>query len=162
MNSFYDFDVSIINIADEFFEAYKRCSEGKNPRVNEYGATVLSVVNLPAIVNAAFASELYLKSMLPKKTRIHNLKDLFYKLSSNIQEQLKRQLEPEFNALNWKKDFDGYFDDIDDVFSFWRYIHEKDKPIGFLGNRINECLIVFAILLPKLKQIAEIQSKDKN
>lgn len=92
MSTFYNFDVSIINIADDFFEAYKRCSEGKNLRFNEYGATVLSVVNLPAIVNAAFASELYLKSMLPKKARTHNLKDLFYKLSSSIQEELKRQL----------------------------------------------------------------------
>lgn len=161
MSTFYNFDVSIINIADDFFEAYKRCKEGKNPRSN-HGCIAFSVVNIPAIVNAAFASELYLKSMLPKKARTHNLKDLFYKLSSSIQEELKRQLEPKFNALNWEKDFDGYFDDIANVFLFWRYIHEKDKPVGFLGNRINECLIVFAILLPKLKNIAETQSKDKN
>lgn len=67
MSTFYNFDVSIINIADDFFEAYKRCKEGKNPRSN-HGCIAFSVVNIPAIVNAAFASELYLKSMLPKKS----------------------------------------------------------------------------------------------
>lgn len=158
MCSMYDFDVSIIKIADDFFEAYKRCKEGKNPRSN-HGGIAFSVVNIPAIVNAAFASELYLKSMLTKEVKKHNLKTLFDELPCKIQKELEEKIKPEFDALNWGKDFMGYLVDIDDVFEFWRYIHEKDKPIGYLGNRINECLSIFEIILPKLKIVAETYNK---
>lgn len=161
MCSMYDFDVSIIKIADDFFEAYNRCKESKNPRSN-HGGIAFSVVNIPAIVNAAFASELYLKSMLTKKFKKHNLKFLFDKLPGEIQKELEKQIKPEFDALNWEKDFMGYLVDIGNVFEFWRYIHEKDKSTVYLGNRINECLRLFEIILPKFKVVAETYNKDKS
>lgn len=159
MSTYYDFDVSIINIADDFFDAYKRCIEGKNERIDEYGRKVYSTANIPAIVNAAFACELYFKSMLPENVTGHNLKELFSKLSTSIQMKFKNSIKPQLTTLNWNKDFDGYLEDIADVFQFWRYIHEKKKPEGFLGNRINECLSIFAIILPKLQDIATQYNK---
>ena len=64
-----DFNVSIRNIANDFYSAYKRCIEGKNPHIDEYGRHVMEVVNVPAIVNAAFACELYLKLLIKSETR---------------------------------------------------------------------------------------------
>ncbi len=55
---------------------------------------------------------------------------------------------------NCKKDFYDYLNDISDTFVFWRYIHEKNMPTGFLGNRINECCQLFSIILPILKEFS--------
>ena len=46
----YDFRTDILLIADDFYDAYKRCREGKNP-VHFDGAIKYSACNVPAIVN---------------------------------------------------------------------------------------------------------------
>ena len=110
MSNKYDFDTSILNIADDFYEAYLRCAEGKNPTVDEYNRTRYEVVNVPAIVNGAFAIELYIKSMSRAGKRKlqkmkHNIKDLLLTLDQSIQDEIKQicdKLEfsvEEFNAI---------------------------------------------------------------
>ncbi|MCI8911129.1 MAG: hypothetical protein HFE33_02240 [Clostridia bacterium] len=156
----YDFDVQIIKIADDFFEAYKRCIKPQNIHRDDYGRTVGYAVNVPAIVNASFACELYFKNMINEKTKNHNLKFLYDKLDEKIQEELETKISQEITKLNYeteincKKDFVKYLDDISDTFVFWRYIHEKNKPTGFLGKRINECCQLFDIILPILKELS--------
>ena len=44
-------EVDIIEIANDFYEAYKRCIEGKNTRKLEDGRICSDVVNIPSIVN---------------------------------------------------------------------------------------------------------------
>ncbi len=85
----YDFNVQIIEIADDFFEAYKRCIKPQDIHRDNYGRTVGYAVNVPAIVNASFACELYLKNMINTETKEHNLKNLYEKLAPNIQTELK-------------------------------------------------------------------------
>ena len=79
----YDFRTDILLIADDFYDAYKRCREGKNP-VHFDGAIKYSACNIPAIVNGSFALELYFKIMLPPKTWGHKLKELYDNLLRKV------------------------------------------------------------------------------
>lgn len=149
----YDFRTDILLIADDFYDAYKRCHEGKNP-VHFDGAIKYSACNVPAIVNGAFALELYFKSMLPPKTRGHELKELYDNLSSEIKCEIKDAVTSHLTKLAWGKQFEEYLEDLNNVFVDWRYISEKNYAIGFLGNRINVYLQVLEILIPVVKEIS--------
>lgn len=149
----YDFRTDILLIADDFYDAYKRCREGKNP-VHFDGAIKYSACNVPAIVNGAFALELYFKSMLPPKTWGHKLKELYDNLSSEIKCEIKNAANSNLNKLTCDKQFEDYLEDLNNVFVDWRYISQKDYAIGFLGNRINEYLQVLEILIPVVKEIS--------
>ena len=46
----YDFRTDIVLIADDFYDAYKRCREGKNP-VHIGNRVKFSAFHIPAIVN---------------------------------------------------------------------------------------------------------------
>lgn len=158
MSSIYDFDVNILQIADDFLDAYYRCREGKNPDEDEHGRIVIAVPHIPAIVNAAFACELYFKSMIAETETGHKLQVLFNKLSDDNKNAIRERTEEALLLLNLAKDFDGYIEVIDDVFISWRYIHEKSQTQGFLGNQINMCVQVFKILIPAIKEVAHIQN----
>ena len=155
----YDFRTDILLIADDFYDAYKRCREGKNP-VHFDGAIKYSACNIPAIVNGAFTLELYFKSMLPPKTRGHELKELYDNLSSEIKCEIKDAVTSHLTKLAWGKQFEEYLEDLNNVFVDWRYISQKDYAIGYLGNRINEYLQVLEILLPVVKEIANNNKKN--
>ena len=155
----YDFRTDILLIADNFYDAYKRCREGKNP-VHFDGAIKYSACIVPAIVNGAFALELYFKSMLPPKTRGHELKELYDNLSSEIKCEIKDAATSHLTKLAWGKQFEEYLEDLNNVFVDWRYISQKDYAIGYLGNRINEYLQVLEILLPVVKKIANNNKKN--
>lgn len=93
--SFYDFDHSILDIANDFYEAYKRCAEGKNLHMDELGRHVAEIPAVPTIVNGIFACELYLKSMLSINERRrcgHDLKSLFAHLPIELQDALKEAI----------------------------------------------------------------------
>ena len=149
----YDFRTDILLIADDFYDAYKRCREGKNP-VHFDGAIKYSACNIPAIVNGSFALELYFKIMLPPKTRGHELKELYDNLSSEIKCEIKDAVTSHLTKLAWGKQFEEYLEDLNNVFVDWRYISEKNYAIGFLGNRINVNLQVLEILIPVVKEIS--------
>ncbi len=155
----YDFRTDILLIADDFYDAYKRCREGKNP-VHFDGAIKYSACNIPAIVNGAFTLELYFKSMLPPKTRGHELKELYDNLSSEIKCEIKDAVTSHLTKLAWGKQFEEYLEDLNNVFVDWRYISEKNYAIGYLGNRINEYLQVLEILIPVVKEITYKYKKN--
>lgn len=103
----FDFRKYIILIADDFYNAYLRCSEGRNPKQVE-GTLLLSVLSVPAMVNGAFAIELYFKSMLPPKTRGHELKALYDILSNDIKCEIKQSTIPQLELLAWEKTFENF------------------------------------------------------
>lgn len=156
----YDFRTNIVLIADDFYDAYQRCREGKHP-IQIDNVIKYSTCNVPAIVNGAFALELYFKSMLPPKTRGHELKELYDNLSSEIKCEIKNAANSHLNKLAWGKQFEEYLEDLNNVFEAWRYIHEKEYAIGYLGNRINEYLQVLEILIPVVKEIAYEYRKNQ-
>ncbi|MDE6058845.1 MAG: hypothetical protein K2G44_02270 [Clostridia bacterium] len=147
----YDFRTDIVLIADDFYEAYKRCREDKNP-VHEGNILKFSACHIPAIVNGAFSLELYFKSILPPKIYGHELKTLFDKLADDIKLEIREAVTPKLNNLAWQKSFEEYLEDINNVFVDWRYINEKDYAVDHLANRINEYLQIFEIMLPVVKE----------
>lgn len=155
MNRMYDFDVQISKIADDFFEAYKRCCEPKNLHIDEFGRTIGATINVPAIVNASFACELYLKNILVNSHHNHNLKLLYQDPSLNIQLELKTIATQELSKMNFNSDFEEYLNDISESFVSWRYIYEYDFTTGFLGKKVNEYIQLFNILLPIFKEISD-------
>lgn len=148
-----DFDTSITNIADDFYEAYLRCLKGKNPTVDEFNRTRYEVVNVPAIVNGAFAIELYIKSMSKAgksklKKMKHNIKDLLSTLDQSIQDEIRKEVEPKLDSY---QTYDDCLDGIDNAFVFWRYIHTK-KDFGF---GLNDTLKVLPLFLNAIRTIAK-------
>ncbi|MDE6947773.1 MAG: hypothetical protein K2P14_11370 [Anaeroplasmataceae bacterium] len=148
---YYDLKTDIIKLAEDFTEAYKRCIEGKNARIDEYGRHVMSVVNIPAIVNASFACELYLKAILKESLKEHQLKVLYEKLPKSQQERIKNQMDEKLKDLPIYNSFEESLDKASISFVEWRYIYETEKSDGFMGNRINLLLQFFACFLNILK-----------
>ncbi len=143
--TYWDFDMSIQNIANDFYLAYKRCIEGKNPHIDEYGRHVIEVVNVPALVNAAFACELYLKMLIKDDTtRGHDLEILFDQLEVDDKDKIRNIITERLKKESLEKGFDYYLKGISDDFEFWRYIHEKPDfgELGLnLGLRAINCFV---------------------
>ena len=83
----------------------------------------------PAVVNSAFACEVFLKALLvfysvPSKKK-HELKDLYGFLPDDVRDQVK-QLTTIYCG-NWEDSF-GFerIDNISDAFMKWRYSYEHD------------------------------------
>ena len=161
-DTLYDLQTNILLQADDFAEAYKRCREGKNPRRDEHERLCCSCVNIPAIVNAAFACELYLKSLLtnpPKKE--HNISKLFCLLPEDIEQTIRNYVNDQFKG-HPVYNFDYCIERAGDAFVNWRYIFEEEHTDGFYGTFINEYLSFFENLIPILKSIAHSNSKKTN
>lgn len=151
----HDFDHSILDIANDFYEAYKRCAEGKNLHVDEYGRHVAETPAVPTIVNGMFACELYLKSMLPNNDwkgnrSAHNLRYLYQRLPVETKDRLRAIIKPK---LDWQnKSFDECLRLISNGFQFWRYIHESED-FGELG--LNGTLRVLPAFLESIRAEAK-------
>ena len=84
---------------------------------------------IPAIVNAAFSCEIFLKLLLQHEGedihRIHKLNDLYAKLSQDTQVELKKKTI--FRYGKWS-DIWGrpYLEQISNAFVEWRYSYEHD------------------------------------
>lgn len=82
---------------------------------------------VPVIVNASFACELFLKSLLPSNTHKHNLDELFSQLNQDLQNEImswtslviKRSI-PTYNVEQFLRDLKNNSND----FAEWRYFHE--------------------------------------
>jgi len=146
-----DFERSILLQADDFYEAYKRCFEGKNPR-KEGSTTVYSIVAVPAIVNAAFACELYFKCLTGKERRLHNLLGFYSALPEKIRSEIdncyKQYARDESDTAPKAI---GY---VDKAFVEWRYLYKKENIHQSNPTRLNESLRIFEILVPLLKRLA--------
>ena len=147
-----DFDTSIINVANDFYEAYLRCSEGRNPIVDEFNRVHYEAPNIPAIVNGAFALELYLKSMSKLsdeelKKKKHRIKALILSLDQPIQDQIRREVEPKLQSY---QNYDKCLSGISNAFTFWRYIHTKQD----FGFGLNETLKVLELFVNAARNIA--------
>lgn len=130
---YVDFNTSIRSIADDFYNAYRRCIEGKNLHTDEDGRIIVETVNVPAIVNAAFACELYVKLLIKNKvTRGHNLSALFKRLEPKDKNTIKSSITERLERNLLEKGFNYYLKEISNYYEYWRYIHEK-PDLGELG-----------------------------
>lgn len=146
-----DFECSILLQADDFYEAYQRCLEGKNPR-EKGSTTVYSIVAVPAIVNAAFACELYFKFLIGEERQSHNLLGFYSALPKEIQSEIdncyKQYARDESDTARKAIDY------VKKAFVEWRYLYKEDNVCQSNPTRLNEFLRIFEILVPLLKRLA--------
>ena len=107
---------SIFKQAINFQESAARCDE---QRLLPNGD--IDWLPIPYIVNAAFSSELFLKSILESKRinsgKNHKLNDLFDLLPQEIQ----KQIENRCGDVN----FQSKLEKVSNIFVEWRYLHEE-------------------------------------
>ena len=131
-----------IEIADDFYEAYKRCMK---PDADNH------IVSVPAFANGLFASELYIKVLLGDKVRSikdHNLKNLYELLEDNHKEELKSI------KCDSRYTLESLLDNIGDGFIMWRYIFEEDNDNFGNGRPFEYSEYFLKVYLPVLKDMA--------
>lgn len=88
------------------------------------------LLSRPAIVNCAFACELYLKALLTGKEigRIHDLEKLWDKLPIDIRERIDNKIKNKYGKV---ENVFGipYIKQIAKAFNDWRYCYEKDGSL---------------------------------
>lgn len=98
---------------------------------------------VPAVVNCAFACELFMKSMLPKDTHGHELHSLFSKLDTGIQGKIQNATVDSMKKIRLSygnTDFQNDLTENSNNFAEWRYFHEKSKcsaNLPFISNFMN-------------------------
>lgn len=95
---------------------------------------------VPIIVNASFACELFLKSVLPDDTHGHALKELFDCLDQKGQDEIIEYTESAMKRSNsnyTKEQFSKDLNDSSKYFVSWRYFHEGHSVKADLQFIIN-------------------------
>lgn len=126
-------DQGVLKTADAFWKASQRLNNSDD-----------SSMTVPSIVNAAFALELYLKSLnmewqlkdpsclgkekafLKSRTAIqkgYKPSKLFKKLDANIKNKLKQKYGQHHQGSKLEK-LENVLESYDDIFEDWRYIFE--------------------------------------
>ena len=146
-----DFENNILINADDFYNAYQRCLESKNSRVVN-GVTVSSYLGIPAIVNAAFACELYLKSMIMEVKRCHDLKEFYDLVPQSIKNMMRREYKKA--PIPYAKTIEDAIEKVKDTFIDWRYLYEDSNKDQCNPSTLNEYLNIFATILPIIKEAA--------
>lgn len=122
----------MIDNANEFYEAAKRCSFSTKSHlgvVTEHGVPLL----LPNLVNLSFACELYLKAIFQTENHNtssgHKLRELFLNLDAETQNSiyqiwLKIDENDIVDCNSARKIFNDNLESISDYFVKFRYEHE--------------------------------------
>jgi len=104
----------------------------------------------PFLVNAAFALELFLKSLAQqhgKEMRGHSLLKLFDELPTAARDSIDKAFAgaPDFLAgFDESSDLRGLFVNLDDAFVAWRYAYEGQAEGRFFGAKA--ALLLLAVL----------------
>ena len=120
-------------------------------KAEQHPTADISWYDLPAIVQSAFACEVFLKAILKhqdvKSPKLHKLRDLYEALPMELKEWIKNEVSGGYRDMwtnSWGQD---YLDNISNAFVEWRYSYEHDWSksstmhieIGFL-NRFRDAL----------------------
>ena len=93
----------------------------------------------PFVVNISFACELFIKAILIfndiEYGKIHDLKDLFCRLDSAVQQKI-RQLYEDSNC-NYRVTFDEFLNNCSKDFVRWRYAYENNNLEANASNYLN-------------------------
>lgn len=88
------------------------------------------LLSRPAIVNCAFACELYLKALLTgnKIGRIHDLEKLWKKLPIDLRERIDNKIKNKYGKIENAFGI-PHIKQIAKAFNDWRYCYEKDGSL---------------------------------
>lgn len=140
--------ISQIDIADDFYDAYKICfSTGSN-----------RIYAIPGFVNGLFACELYLKIMIGNKIQNlhgkdrHNLYSLYCLLEDSEKDILK--------SVKSDKDFpfEELLKNVGDGYINWRYLYEEGNEGFGQGKPFLYTEIILENYLPTLKMMAHTKN----
>ncbi len=116
-------EIKQIEIADDFYEAYKRCfaANAKN-----------QIVAIPAFVNGFFACELYLKRILKANDTTsfgHSIEELFNQLPTELRNTIEEKFSNEAKSIDGLNsvEFNELLNKMSLGFEFWRYIYEDEN-----------------------------------
>ena len=104
--------------ADTFFCAAERCNENRHITNEKF-----EWLPVPAIVNMAFACELYMKSILILNTETskeHNLNELYHTLPPKIKEKIQQKFNSDTPY------FQESLNKVADCFEECRYLYEYE------------------------------------
>lgn len=106
--------------------AFSQCADILQERSRNYADVDSFMLYRPAIVNCAFACELYLKALLfnQGKLRLHRLDKLWERLPQEMRTRLELELSERYGVIH---DAFGipYIKQIADAFQSWRYSFES-------------------------------------
>lgn len=116
----YACDTLVEKMNQGFFESDANNQQEEKAKLNQ------SLV-VPVIVNASFACELFLKSLLPSNTHGHKLDELFSQLNQDLQNKIMgwtgltlKCSNDDYNMEQFQQDLKNNSND----FAEWRYFHE--------------------------------------
>ena len=143
----------ILNCQDIFFHAcvFADCADFCfQYKKGDWAEYLQTGYYIPQITNAAFACELFLKSILRKRkvsyNNTHALKGLFLLLPDDIKQRIEKTLKITFGESLIDQFDEEYMEAISNEFQEWRYAFEKaviscplDFLMAFLNVLRNEC-----------------------
>lgn len=150
-------EIKQIEIAKDFYEAYKRCFAANTE--NQH-------VAIPAFVNGFFACELYLKSILKSNditSTGHNIEELFNQLPTELRNTIEEKFSNEAKSIEGLNsvEFSELLKKMSLGFEFWRYIYEdenkqfeEDHPFDYSKKFLN-------LFLPIIEGIANNYVNNK-
>lgn len=112
---------------------------------------------VPVIVNASFACELFLKSLLPSNTHGHELDELFSKLDQDMQNEIMSWTGLTMKCSNPAYNMEQFYQDLknnSNDFAAWRYFHE--------GHNLEANLQFLLTFLNVLNRVALNQKSQEN
>lgn len=126
--------------------AFLDCANLCNEKIKSCNTVKEFELGTPAIVNCAFACELFLKLLLAiykiNNKRCHKLKELFDLLPTEVQENINEKLFEGYGGRT-KNDFGiEYIQLISDAFTEWRYGYEKNRLQNETGFMFLFCNIL--------------------
>lgn len=136
---------NMFNTATSFLEAAESLFNKENSFVDG--------LHTPAIVNYAFASEVYLKLLLLKEKsnnkKTHKLFDLYKQLSEGLQKEIAFRI---FNSGIWIGDCWGRneLENISNTFVKWRYCYEESTLHINTGYLQTLCIVLREMCCEKI------------
>lgn len=154
----YGLTTNILFQAEDFYEAFKRCNKEMPYQSSSGNGTIVSI---PAIVNGAFALELYFNYLSKEYHVSHHLSELYSYIDEDIKKEIENRTIKELKSIFQYKDysFEQIIKDMDSLFVEWRYIFDKNKSVCFFGNGINRYIPALTILLREISLFVSTNKK---
>ena len=100
----------------------------------KHDTAIIGFYCVPAVVNSAFACEVFLKTILKlydiKSPKSHNLKDLFESTPEKAQEYVKNTVKRNYGGRWYSPMGFEHLEILSNAFQDWRYIYEWDLNKG--------------------------------
>lgn len=135
-------EIEMFNLANAYKNSYNIISDFANVKFPIQGRIDQAklLCNIPAATLAAFSCELFMKSMLYAEDtsviRLHDLSELFKKLQSEAQRQIRENTCSKYDALSNKQiDFYKELDVCANLFITSRYCYEHGVRVNMIFVR---------------------------